>query len=234
MSDVGALKRAAAAAAAEEVRSGMVLGLGTGSTVAHFLERVGERIREGELDDVAGVPTSVRTASAARARGIPLTNLEDDPVPDLAVDGADEVNPSLDLVKGLGGALLREKIVAQASRRLTIIVDERKLVERLGTRSALPVEVVPFGWVSAAGFLEDRSVEVTLREEESGEPYVTDNGNYILDCRFPDGIDDPESVDRTLRSRAGLVETGLFVGMADRVLVGEGDGVRVVEREVRP
>lgn len=230
MSGADDLKRAAAAAAAERVRSGMVLGLGTGSTVAHFLEHLGRRIRDGQLTDVVGVPTSVRTASAAHARGIPVTNLEDDPVPDLTVDGADEVDPDLALVKGLGGALLREKVVAQASRRLTIIVDEGKLVERLGTRSPLPVEVVPFGWVPVARFLEELPAEASLREEEPGEPYVTDNGNYILDCRFPEGIEDPATLDRTLRGRAGLLETGLFVGMADRVLVGGEEGVRTLQR----
>ena len=231
MSDVESLKRAAAAAAVEEVVSGMVLGLGTGSTVAHFLELLGQRIQDGEVADVVGVPTSVETASAAHARGIPVSNLEDHPELDLTVDGADEVDPSLDLIKGLGGALLREKVVAQASRRLVIIADGGKLVEKLGTRAPLPVEVVPFGWTAVGRFLEGQGAEPALRKQEDGEPFVTDNGNYILDCRFPDGIDDAAALDRRLRSRAGLLETGLFVGMADTALAATSEGVRTLRRE---
>jgi len=235
VSDIGAQKRAAAAAALEEVRDGQVLGLGTGSTVAHFLELLGQRIEEGSLSDVVGVPTSVRTASVAHSRGIPVATLADHPKLDLAVDGADEVDPSLDLVKGMGGALLREKIVAQAARRFVVIVDEGKLVERLGTRSPLPVEVVPFGWTASRRFLEEWAGEVTRREDEEGDPYLTDNGNYVLDCRFPEGIPDAVTLDRRLQDRAGVVETGLFVDMADTVLVGEADGgVRVLRREEAP
>lgn len=233
MSDAASLKRAAAAAAVAEVRSGMVLGLGTGSTVAHFLELLGERIQDGDVADVVGVPTSVRTASASHARGIPVANLDDHPELDLTVDGADEVDPSLDLIKGLGGALLREKVVAQASRRLVIIVDGGKLVDELGTRAPVPVEVVPFASPAVLRFLEARGAEGSVREEE-GEPFVTDNGNYIVDCRFRDGIGDPAALDRELRSRAGLVETGLFVDMADAVLVGTEDGVRTLRREEAP
>lgn len=224
-----ALKRAAGYAAAEQVREGMVLGLGTGSTVAHFLDRIGERVARGELRDLRGVPTSVRTASAARDRGIGITHLEDHPVLDLTVDGADEVDPSLNLIKGLGGALLREKIVAQASRRVLIIVDEGKRVERLGIRTPLPVEVVPFGWSAVRRFVTERGADAVLRDDGGG-PYVTDNGNYVLDCRFRDGIDEPERLDDELRGRAGLLETGLFLGVADAVIVGTADGVRTLER----
>lgn len=226
MPDVDRLKRAAAEAAAEQVEDGMALGLGTGSTVAYFLELVGQHIRDGALAGVVGVPTSVRTASAAHSRGIPVVSLEEHPVLDLAVDGADEVDPDLRLVKGMGGALLREKIVAQAARRFVVIVDEGKEVDRLGTRSPLPVEVLPFCWSVHAAYLEEEGLEVELRSGEDGEPYATDNGNYVLDVRFPEGIAEPETLDRTLRARAGLLETGLFLGMVDQVLVGTGDGVR--------
>lgn len=229
MSDADTQKRAAGRAAADEVVEGMVLGLGTGSTVAHFLDRIGERVRAGDLRDVVGVPTSVRTASAAEDRGIRITHLEDHPEVDLAVDGADEVDPDLNLVKGLGGALLREKIVAQAARRVLIVADRSKRVDRLGTRGPLPVEVVPFGWSAVRRFVSGRGAEVVLREEEGG-PYVTDNGNYILDCLFPDGIDDPVGLDLELRRRAGVLETGLFLDLADAVLVGTADGVERLER----
>jgi len=231
VSDVDDLKRAAAAAALERVENGMALGLGTGSTVAHFLDLLGERVRDGGLPDVVGVPTSVRTASAAHARGIPVVSLEDHPVLDLAVDGADEVDPRLRLVKGMGGALLREKVVAQAARRFVVVVDRGKEVELLGTRSPLPVEVIPFAWSVHADHLRERGADVTLRAEDGGEAYVTDNGNYVLDCRFPEGIDAPEELDRALAARAGIVETGLFLGLTDEVLVGTPDGVRSRARE---
>lgn len=226
MSELDDLKRSAASAAVERVENGMALGLGTGSTVAHFLDLLGERIRRGDLPDVVGVPTSVRTASAARSRGIPVVSLEEHPVLDLAVDGADEVDPGLQLVKGMGGALLREKVVAQAARRLVVVVDEGKEVEKLGTRSPLPVEVIPFAWSVHADFVRERGAEVTLRAENGGEPYVTDNGNYVLDCRFPDGIDEYEDLDRVLQQRAGIVENGLFLDLADEILVGRASGVR--------
>jgi len=221
-------KRTAAAEALSRVRSGMTLGLGTGSTVGHFLELLGDRIAGGELEGVRGVPTSVQTAARARSLGIALTNLEETPAPDLAVDGADEVDPKFDLIKGMGGALLREKIVAQAARRFLVIVDEGKLVARLGERSPLPVEVVPFGWVLHREHLAQRGADATLRRGPEGSPYVTDNGNYVLDCRFPGPLDDPEALDRELRKRAGVVATGLFLDLADEVLVGSDEGARSV------
>ncbi|MFP3948005.1 MAG: ribose 5-phosphate isomerase A [Gemmatimonadota bacterium] len=234
MTSVADLKRVAAETAADEVEDGMVLGLGTGSTVARFLEALARRIRDGELGDVRGVPTSVRTATEAHSMAIPLTNLDDDPLIQLTVDGADEVEPGLDLIKGLGGALLREKVVAQASDRLIIIADETKLVERLGTRGPVPVETLPFAMSPVRRFAEELGAEVTVREEEPDAPYRTDNGNFILDCRFSDGLDDPEGLDRALKSRAGVVETGLFLGMADTALVGTEDGVRTLRRPEAP
>lgn len=219
-------KKAAGIRAAEAVRPGMVLGLGTGSTVAYFLAALGERVAAGELPGIVGVPTSVETESVARDLAIPLTTLEEAKSLDLTVDGADEVAPNFDLIKGLGGALLREKMVAQATRHLVIIVDERKVVGRLGTRSPVPVEVATFGWRSHLPFLGEFGAGATLREDSQGRPYRTDNGNFILDCRFPEGIPDPRALDLALAQRAGVLESGLFLGMAKEVWVGGLDGAR--------
>lgn len=228
--DTESLKRAAASRAVEEVRSGMVLGLGSGSTVAHFLDLLGRLLASGELRDVVGVPSSVGTETAARGLGIPLTTLEEHPRLDLTVDGADEVSPRLDLIKGMGGALLREKMIAQASNRFVIIADEGKAVERLGTLSPLPVEVVDWGWGGHVSFLEGRGASVRQRVEEDGSPFRSDNGNIILHCRFPDGIPDPGMLDTDLRARAGVVGTGLFLDLADVAIFAGPDGVRVAEK----
>lgn len=220
------LKQRAAERAVEFVENSMILGLGTGSTVFYALRRLGERIRQGELRDVVGVPTSRVTAQQAREFGIPLTTLDDHSQLDLTIDGADEVDPHLNLIKGLGGALLWEKIVATASRCLIIIVDESKLVNRLGTRAPLPVEVVPFGWRIQMTYLESLGAEPTLRLTRDGEPYLTDSGHYIIDCEFA-GIDDPYSLAATLNARPGIVENGLFLDMADVMVVGTPEGVSV-------
>jgi ribose 5-phosphate isomerase A len=224
------LKRQAAERAVELVEDGMVLGLGTGSTARFALEALAERRQRGELADIVGIPTSVATQQAAELLGVPLTTLEDHPHIDLTLDGADEVDPSLDLIKGLGGALLWEKIVASASGRLVILVDETKLVDRLGRKAPLPVEVVPFGWATHAEAARALGAEPTLRTR-NGQPFRTDGGHYIVDCRFPDGIADPRAVEETLRARVGVVETGLFLGLATTVVVGTDDGPRIMERE---
>lgn len=224
------MKRAAAARALEWVASGMRLGLGTGSTVAHFLDLLGEGVRAGRLERLVGVPTSIRTEERARALGIPLAELHDAQPLDLAVDGADEVDPALDLVKGLGGALLREKMVAQASGRLIIMVDESKRVARLGMKAPLPVEVTRFGWRAQLPFLAELGCEPVLRLGTDGSPYLTDNGNHMLDCRFPSGMDHPRAVDDALGRRAGIVESGLFLGLATVVVVAGTDGITVLER----
>jgi ribose 5-phosphate isomerase A len=228
--DADELKRAAAERAAAMVRPGMALGLGTGSTAALAVEAIGRAVRAGSLPGVRGVPTSERTRELAEGAGIPLTTLEETPRLDLAIDGADEVDPRLDLIKGGGGALLREKIVAAASRRNVIVVDEGKLVERLGVRFALPVEVVRFGWRGAAAFLEELGAAADLRRHRDGRPYVTDEGHHIVDCRFPGGIADAAGLDRVIRSRPGVVETGLFLGLATLVIVARRIGVEVLER----
>lgn len=220
------LKRHAAERAAEFVESGMILGLGSGSTVYYALRRLGERISQGELRDVVGVPTSQVTARQARDFGIPLTSLEDHPRLDLTIDGADEVDPDLNLIKGLGGALLWEKIVATASRQLIIIVDGSKLVDQLGTRAPLPVEVVPFGWRLQMAYLEALGATPTLRRTADGEPYLTDGGHYIIDGKFA-GIDDPYTLATTLNVQPGIVENGLFLDMADMIIVGTPEGVDV-------
>jgi ribose 5-phosphate isomerase A len=197
----------------------------------HFIDLLGERLASGHLEDVVGVPTSERTATRAAALGIPLQELHQAQPLDLAVDGADEVDPRLQLVKGLGGALLREKMIVQAAERFVVIVDDGKRVERLGTRNDLPVEVVRFGWQSHVAWLEDAGIRAALRWDDDGEPYVTDNGNHILHLSFDDGIEDPSALERFLKRRAGVVETGLFLNMASRVVVAAEDGITVLVRE---
>ncbi len=230
MADADSLKRAVGVEAAELVDSGMRLGLGTGSTVAHLLVALAEKLNQGALVDVVGVPTSLRTAREARELDIPLTSLTETPFLDLTIDGADEVDPELNLIKGLGGALLREKMVAQASRRLAIMVDDGKMVPALGTRCPVPVEVVQFGWEVHGPFVESCGADPVLRVGPDGEPIVTDNGNYIIDCHFAGAIDDAEGFDRVIRARAGVVESGLFLGMATEVLVSGPAGVKTLSR----
>jgi ribose 5-phosphate isomerase A len=227
---VEALKRAAAARALERVKSGMALGLGTGSTVRPFLELLAARMVSGALKGIVGVPTSEQTARRCRELGIPLATLEDRPVLDLAVDGADEVGPGLDLIKGLGGALLREKLVALAARRFLIVADAGKRVRKLGVRAPLPVEVVPFGWTLLVPFFRRLGAEPALRRRNDGDPYLTDGGHYIVDCRFPRGIAKPASLARALALRPGIVEDGLFLGMAHEAIIAGETGVSVLRR----
>ncbi len=224
------LKRASARAALSFVESGMVLGLGTGSTVRHLLELLGAALRSGALSDIVGVPTSLQTEARAREEGIDLVELGRGGFPDLTIDGADEVSPELDLVKGMGGALLREKMVAQASRRVVIIADRGKLVDRLGTRSPLPVEVIEWGLRSHVAFLESEGAAVSVRSSAEGVPVRSDNGNLFLDCRFPSGIPDPRGLELALSSRAGIVGSGLFLGIADVAVIASEEGVRTMTR----
>jgi ribose 5-phosphate isomerase A len=202
----------------------MVLGLGTGSTVLYFLEALGADLREGKLEEIRGVATSMDTEERASALGIPLMGLAQAGSLDLAVDGADEVDPALDLIKGLGGALLREKMVVQAARRFVVIVDESKRVDRLGTRAPVPVEVVPFAWEAHMPFFRELGADPVLRLNPDRSPFRTDNGNPVIDLHFEEGVPKPKELDRALRGRAGVVETGLFLGMADRVLLGTASG----------
>lgn len=224
------LKLAAARQALTVVESGTAIGLGTGSTVRHLVELLGDALEDGTLSDIVAVPTSVQTERQARGRGIPLAELGDTPPLAVTIDGADEVSPSLDLIKGLGAALLREKMVAQASDRLVIICDDTKLVERLGTKSPLPVEVVNWATRHQARFLEALGAEPNLRTGDDGAPVRSDNGNVFLDCSFPDGIDDPAALERVLLYRAGIVDTGLFLGMTEEVVVASAEGTRTLRR----
>ena len=218
-----ALKRAAAEAAVELVQDGMVVGLGTGSTAAFAVEALARRHSQG-LRFVA-IPTSERTEAQAKAAGIPLTSFAEHRRLDLTIDGADEVERgTLNLVKGLGGALLREKIVAAASRRLAIIVDGSKLVDRLGTRAPVPVEVVAFGLEATSAALEVLGASVRLRLAPGGDPFVTDGGNRILDCSFGP-IADPARLEERIRRAVGVVESGLFISRADPVFVADAVGV---------
>ena len=221
-------KQRAAQAALAYIKSDSVIGLGTGSTADLFLEALGDAIRDGRLRNVQGVPSSMRSQQRARELGIPLTDLGTAGQLDVTVDGADEVSPQLDLIKGLGGALLREKIVAQNSRQLVIMIDAGKQVDILGTKGPLPVEVVPFSHEAQARFLSSLGCVPKLRMMDASQPLITDNGNYIYDCRFP-GIADPHALDLALSHRAGVVESGLFLGMASIVLVGTEQDVIVLE-----
>ena len=226
------LKRQAAACALERVSDGMQLGLGTGSTAKHFVELLGERVSAGLK--VVGVPTSEATRADAARCGIPLTTLDDIDRLDLTVDGADEADPSLNLIKGAGGALLREKIVAAASDRMIVIADESKWVETLG-RCPLPVEVIPFGLAAtrhamAQAFAEcGLSGQMAVRKGGDGHAFVTDGGHWIVDARLGRIIDAPR-LSGLLNSIPGVVEHGLFVGLASTVVLAGLQGIRVIER----
>lgn len=224
---IDVLKAAAAEAAASLVEDGQVVGLGSGSTALLALGFLGQRVLHGLR--IVGIPTSKRTEREARRLGIALSTLAEHDHIDVTVDGADEVDAErLDLLKGRGGALLREKIVASISERLIVVVDETKLVGRLCSHGPLAVEVVPFGWYPTAKKLQGLGASVTRRESVAGQPFVTDEGNYILDCAF-DPIDDPERLQGQLDRMIGVVEHGLFLGLAPRVLVGTGAGVRLLD-----
>ena len=225
-----ALKRQAAERAVELVEPGMKLGLGTGSTARRVVEAIAERRERGELDGIVGVPTSSDTREYAEELGIPLATLDEEVHLDLTLDGADEVDANLELIKGLGGALLWEKIVASATERLVIVVDDSKLVDRLGTRAPLPVEVVPFGWRTLLEPIRGLGAEPALRRSAPGDALITDGGHYILDCTFPDGIADPLELEAALHALPGVVETGLFLGLAETVVVGAPDATRVMRR----
>ena len=222
-------KQRAAEAALGYVKSNTVVGLGTGSTADYFLLALAEALRSGRLTGIRGVPTSEATDRRAKHLGIPISSLAEVDHIDVTVDGADEVAPNRDLIKGLGGALLREKVVAQNSRELIIIADGSKRVDRLGAKAALPVEVVQFSHEAQARFLASLGCTPTLRTKPNGGAtaitFVTDNGNYIYDCRFPaKGIPDPQALAEKLAYRAGVVESGLFLGMATRAIIADESG----------
>jgi ribose 5-phosphate isomerase A len=220
------LKRAAALRAIDEVADGMILGLGTGSTAAFVVEALAARVAAGLR--VVGIPTSERTAAQARRLGIEIATFAEYQRLDLTIDGADEVAlGSLDLIKGLGGALLREKIVAAASARLVIVVDQEKLVDRLGAQAPVPVEVTQFGWQATAAALAKLGSIPERRYTVGEQPFVTDGGNFILDCRWGP-IADPAELERQLAMTVGVVESGLFVGRSSAVIVAATAGVEVL------
>ena len=223
------LKRKAAVRAVDFIESDMVIGLGTGSTANYAIKEIGDKIQSGKLQNVVGIPSSERTAILARELNIPLTDLDAHPTIDLTIDGADEVDPDLNVIKGGGGALLREKIVAQASRRIIIIVDESKLSPQLGTKWALPIEVVPFARRTEQIYLESIGGSVTLRVDENKSPFLTNQQNLILDTHFGQ-ISDPGGLASRLNIRAGIVEHGLFLGLVTDVIVAAQEDIRHLRR----
>jgi ribose 5-phosphate isomerase A len=229
------LKQQAAEYALNFVKSGMFLGLGTGSTTAYFIDLLGERLAAGMLQHIQGVPTSKDTAQKALAAGIPLTTLTDlyeqrtPPLLDLAVDGADEVDPDLNVIKGLGRALLREKIVEIQANQFIVIVDESKIVSRLGTRGPLPVEITLFEAGANVKWLNSLGCRAELWRETDGSLVVTDNGNYLALCRFEGGIPNAHAQALVLAERPGVVEHGLFLEMASKVVIASPTGIRSID-----
>lgn len=224
MDAMNAMKAQAGYAAVELVRSNSVVGLGTGSTAKFAVERLGEKLKSGELVNVKGVPTSEQTAALAKAAQIPLLDMREIDHIDITIDGADEIDPALNLIKGGGGALLREKIVAQASDIMVVVADDSKYSQTLGEKWALPVEVIKMALASERKYLESLGAKVTHRLNGSGEPFITDEGNYILDADFGP-IPTPAVLAQKLENRAGIVEHGLFVGIAGKVILAGENGL---------
>jgi ribose 5-phosphate isomerase A len=216
-------KELAGHAALRFVENDMLVGLGTGSTATEFIKALGEAMRTGKLRGVRGIPTSKKSEELAKSLGIPIVTFAQHQRTAVCVDGADEVGPGLQLIKGLGGALLREKVVAQNSDKFIVIADSGKEVPALGTKCPLPVEVTIFGHETQPAFFRSLGAQPTLRPNADGTPFVTDNGNYIFDCRF-ESIADPAALEDELKSRAGIVESGLFIGMAKLAIIAMPDG----------
>jgi len=216
-------------AALDYIKDGMIVGLGSGSTAKLFIDALGAALKEGRLKNITGIPTSVKSEQQARELGIPLTTFAQTPTVDVVIDGADEVDPHLNLIKGLGGALLREKLVAQNARRMIVVADTTKRVQVLGTHCPLPVEVCKFSHEASERFLRGLGCVPTLRRLAGGEPFVTDNGNFTYDCKFTK-IDDPKGLEEKLAHRAGIVETGLFLGIADVALLAGTDSVETLKK----
>jgi len=223
------LKKEAGISVIDFVESGMVLGLGTGSTIRFALDELAHRLREGRLKDIVGIPSSVQTEERAKELGIPIITFDEKQEIDLTIDGADEVDPKLNLIKGGGGALLREKVLAQSSRRNIMVVDESKLSPKLGTKWPVPIEVIPFARKPVAEFIKSLGGKPTLRLSEDGEPYTTDQNNNILDCNFGP-IANPDELAYKFGQKAGIVEFGLFLGTASEVVVATSRGIRYQKR----
>ncbi|MBN1221130.1 MAG: ribose 5-phosphate isomerase A [Anaerolineae bacterium] len=229
MTPVEHFKKLAAEKAVERVKDGMVLGLGSGSSAKYATMKIGQLWQAGVLTDIVGIPTSRYTEELAKGYDIPLTTLDEHPVIDVTIDGADEIDPNLNLIKGLGGALVREKIIGMVTRHLIIVADESKLVGKLGTRGPLSVEITQFAWKTHRRWLESLGCVPVLRGGEDN-PYITDNNNYILDCTFPNGIDDPAEMDVILNNHPGIVGHGLFLNMAHESIVAGEVGIRVLRK----
>ena len=229
MVNANRLKLQAALYAVSFLKSGMVIGLGHGSTAMLAIKQISTRYKEAYLKDILCIPASNTVEKEARLINLPLTTLDEHPAPDITIDGADEVNPTLDLIKGGGGALLKEKMIAQASKREIIIVDESKLSTVLGQKQAVPVEVIPFGWRYQAVFLDDLGADVKLRFISTGSPCETDQGNFILDCNFGP-ISEPAQLANQMDGRAGIVGHGLFIGMTDDLIVAGEKGLRHLQK----
>lgn len=223
--DQDALKQQAGREAAALVDDGMVVGLGTGSTVRHTIIELGRRVRSDGLE-ILGIPTSIQSERLAREQGIPLTDLDAHPEVDVTIDGADEIDPQLRLIKGGGGALTREKIVARASRHMVVVADASKEVDVLGTTFALPIEVIDLGKTPVLRLVAALGADALLRTRDDGAAYLTDNGNPIIDAKWP-SIADPEALEQALDMFPGVVECGLFLGLCGTAFVAHADGVRV-------
>ncbi len=221
-------KQMAGEEAVKYIEDGMVIGIGTGTTAAYMIQALAQRLREG-LRIVGAVPTSEATAQLASQLGIPLTDLDTHPQLDLDIDGADEIDGALRLIKGAGGALLREKVVATASRRFIVIADSSKVVGQLGHKFPVPVEIIPFARTPVQLQLQALGAQVQLRQRD-GQVFRTDSGNTILDCFFPSGISDPQTLHTSIKSIIGVVESGLFLDMAERAIIGNTNGVQVLAR----
>lgn len=228
MTTIDDLKRLAAETAVEQVQPGMVVGLGTGSTAIHATRRIGRLLADGRLHDIRAIPTSDEIGREAQQLGIPLITLDDCSVIDLTIDGADEIDPQLNLIKGLGGALLREKVVASASRHMIVVADSSKRVAQLGSRAPVPVEVIPFARRPVAEYLTTLGARVAERMK-NGDILITDEGNIILDCYFGP-ISDAHTLAQTIRQQPGVVEHGLFLALASQAIVATDEGVVVLER----
>ncbi len=227
--DLNKLKNKAAVEAVKNVESGMVLGLGTGLTANFAIREISRLLKEGSLKDIVGIPSSNQSEKLALELGIPLITFEQKSEIDLNIDGADEVDPDLNLIKGGGGALLREKIIAQSSTRNIIVVDEQKMSQKLGTKWAVPVEIIEFSYKPVAKYLEDLGAEVTLRKNQNGETFKTDQGNIIVDCNFGQ-IENLGELNKALNSKAGIVEHGLFIGITDEVIIGKSETVELLKK----
>ena len=225
MDQIQEFKTQAAKEAVTFLKSGMIVGLGTGSTATIAIKIISQLLQAEALDDILGIPSSVKTARLAQELGIPLTSLEEHPEIDVTIDGADEVDPELNLIKGGGGALLKEKILAQASKEVIIVVDESKLSPKLGTKWPLPVEVLPFAWKTEAFFLESLGAAAAIRKLSDETLYRTDQGNLIIDANFGE-IQQPDALAQKLQERAGIIEHGLFIGLASMVISSGKSGIQ--------